>query len=206
MVQILVDPKNNKFKESRIIILGSAENIDFLNSCSVWAVDGTFNCAPDSFYQLFTINGLKNDRCVPCIYALLCDKLTGSYEFVLNKVKEKITKKPHEILTDLEKAIINAVEIVFSKSIIHGCYFHFTSNVLSYIKVKTHLFGHLTNNKGQVWTSYKRLKAFPFLLLEDVIYGFNLVKEKSSDVFKKVLEYFEHYYIGDPVQKRGREM
>jgi hypothetical protein len=206
MVKIPIDKKQKKFKESRIIILGCDQNIDFLNTCSVWAVDGTFNCAPESFYQLFTINGLKDNRCVPCIYALLCDKLTSSYEFVLDQVKNKITNKPHAILTDFEKAIINAVENVFSESIIHGCYFHLTSNILSFLKVKAHLFGHLTNNKDQVGVSYRRIKALPFLPLEDVICGFNMVKENSSDVFNPVMEYFEHFYIGDLVKKGGEEL
>ncbi len=63
-----------------------------------------------------------------------------------------------------------------------------------------HLFGHLTNNKDQVGTSYKRIKTLPFLPLEDVIYGFKLIKENSLEIFNRVLDYFEHTYIGDPVQ------
>lgn len=61
--------------EERIIILSTRENIEFLNSESVWYVDGTFEISPDIFKQLFTINVIKNNRNLPLVYCFLSNKL-----------------------------------------------------------------------------------------------------------------------------------
>lgn len=43
--------------DSRLIIFGTQENLDFLVRCEGLFMDGTFGVVPKLFYQLYTIHG-----------------------------------------------------------------------------------------------------------------------------------------------------
>lgn len=59
---------------NRIIMFGIEENLQLLKSNLNWYVDGTFDVAPELFYQLFTLHVFVKGKNLPCIYALLPDK------------------------------------------------------------------------------------------------------------------------------------
>lgn len=43
--------------DSRVIIFGTKDNLDFLVRCQKLFMDGTFDIAPQLFYQVYTIHG-----------------------------------------------------------------------------------------------------------------------------------------------------
>lgn len=48
---------NDETSESRLVLFGTRKNLDVLQKCDLIAVDGTFEIAPQLFYELFTIHG-----------------------------------------------------------------------------------------------------------------------------------------------------
>lgn len=143
---------------------------------------------------------MYNGKCIPCIYALLCDKITESYEIVFEFLRDEYGLNPHAILSDFELAIVNAIKYVFPKTFVHGCYFHLTHNILKNLKDNCGLFGYLGTNKLDVNLSYQRLKFLPFVPIEDVVLAFDSIKLNSDKVFYPVLDYFEKTYIGELVR------
>ena len=44
--------------QDRILMFGTADNLDILNNCKLWLLDGSFKTAPKLFYRVYTIHGL----------------------------------------------------------------------------------------------------------------------------------------------------
>ena len=56
---------------SRVLILTTDDNLDFLCESVRWCGDGTFKAPPKLWTQLYTIHRQKNGYTVPCVFALL---------------------------------------------------------------------------------------------------------------------------------------
>ena len=69
---------------TRVIILTTEPNLDFLCQSMRWCGDGTFKAAPELFTQL---HGMKSGYTVPCVYALLPNKRKESYVQLFRQVK-----------------------------------------------------------------------------------------------------------------------
>jgi len=98
--------------------------------CNIWAVDGTFDIVCCMYTQLFTIHGITNDGFIfPFVYALLPNKTTESYKYVLEQLSDNTlgyVLRPEIVILDFEKAVINGVKEVYPDATLHGCYFHWT--------------------------------------------------------------------------------
>lgn len=96
----------------RIIMFGTHENLSILRSCSRWYVDGTFECAPKYFYQMFTIHGMRRERIFPLVYALLPDKKKTTYRRVLAELKSlQPDLCPRSVMMDFEVATMKAFSV-----------------------------------------------------------------------------------------------
>ena len=63
-----------------MVILSCATNLKILtNTVDEIFVDGTFECCPKFFYQLYTIHGLSNGHYIPLVYALLPGQSEDNY-------------------------------------------------------------------------------------------------------------------------------
>ena len=100
---------------ARLLLFASPEAVQLLQDSDHWFVDGTFKTCPDLFYQLYTIHALKQDRVLPCVYALLANKSQPTYECLFAEVKRRV-------------AYI-AASLVFPDTVIKGCFFHLCQNV-----------------------------------------------------------------------------
>ena len=108
----------------RIIIYCTPDSLNLMSESDHWFADGTFKSSPLIFTQIYTIHVLKEDICIPTLYALLPDKKTTTYIRLFEKLKEnKPTLNPKSILTDFEHASINAFKQVFPNIENRGCFF-----------------------------------------------------------------------------------
>ena len=82
-------------------------------------MDGTFKTVPTIFTQLYTIHGRvggnDNSRILPLVYALMSGKSEECYRQLFQDLidfsdEENIQLYPQFILTDFEKAAINAAQ------------------------------------------------------------------------------------------------
>lgn len=74
----------------RIIILGSAIELNRLSRCSTWLADGTFRTSPEIFFQVYTLHGLYRNKVIPLLVALLPNKRQRTYERFLDAIFEAI--------------------------------------------------------------------------------------------------------------------
>lgn len=120
---------------TRIIIFADKNILKYVKLIKFYLSDGTLDCCPKPFVQLYTIHGdLGSDeehtRIVPLIYALVNRKNEDLYKKLFQLVKEQIPEwEPLQYITDFEKAAMNAITTIFPSIEIKGCYFHFTHNV-----------------------------------------------------------------------------
>lgn len=61
--------ENEDKSEKRLIMFGTADNLEFLKQCNDLCMDGTFTVTPKLFHQLYTIHGMclffrKKNSCV----------------------------------------------------------------------------------------------------------------------------------------------
>ena len=76
---------------NRIVLFVTKENIEYLSMSSIWLADGMFKTVPTLFCQLYTVhclvggpNPFENGHLLPCLYALLPNKLQSTYMNVGN--------------------------------------------------------------------------------------------------------------------------
>ncbi|CAF0709721.1 unnamed protein product [Brachionus calyciflorus] len=179
----------------RVIIFSKEANIKLLNSSSDWFCDGTFAVSPKIFYQLYTINVLVNGKNLPVVYALLCNKKEESYNKLFNMLNHYIKNQPKNILTDFEKAVLNALRLAYPGTRLVRCYFHLVQNFWKHIQS----FGlvKLYASDADIRKNFKFLQALAFVPKKDVIFCLNQIKANCPNKFMPMLNYFEKYYIGN---------
>ncbi|KAJ6250565.1 hypothetical protein M0813_15373 [Anaeramoeba flamelloides] len=137
--------KNNKqflwcyMKVPSIIVMWTSPILfNCLLMCKHIYIDGTFSLAPKTMAQFFIIQGYFPgfDQYIPLIWVLLDSKTQIIYEILFQTIKSlsKNTFNPILISCDFEQAIINAVEKIFTNSIIVGCFFHMKQALLKKAK------------------------------------------------------------------------
>jgi len=111
------------------VIFTTKLNLQTLCSADTLLMDGTFKSCPKPFYQLYTIIAYTNTFYMPMVFALLPDKMQSTYETLFHYLLQQcvvtgLKCEPQQILTDFERAAMNAVEVKFPKSQLVGCRFH----------------------------------------------------------------------------------
>lgn len=196
---------DNHDNNNRIVIFGTKENLQFLSKCEELQMDGTFDVAPPLFKQLYTIFGRFNGWNVPLVFVLCCSKTQRTYEHILQKLIEiEPSIQPKIVIMDFERAVINAVRLLFKSSQVAGCYFHFSGS----------LWKHVQGNGLQ--TSYaedamfalniRMFLALAFVPVDHIERAFEeLLKTEFcrddesldlNDELQAFITYFENTYIG----------
>lgn len=111
------------------VIFTTKLNLQTLCSADTLLMDGTFKSCPKPFYQLYTILAYINTFYMPLVFALLPDKTQATYETLLHYLLQQcdgtgLKCEPQQILTDFERAAMNAVQANFTQSRLVGCRFH----------------------------------------------------------------------------------
>ena len=112
-----------------MVVFATCTNLRTLAACDIVLMDGTFKSCPRFFMQLYTIFGYANHFYLPLVYGLLSNKEQSTYErFLLRVIAQCVSMnlvfEPSVVLTDFEKAAMNAVSTVLPASRLHGCRFH----------------------------------------------------------------------------------
>ncbi|CAG7729210.1 unnamed protein product, partial [Allacma fusca] len=101
---------------SRMIMLGTKENLVHLYSSNQIFADGTFKSCPLLFSQFFTIHGVVHGKVFPLVYVLLKNKEERTYLRMLEVLKSNVSQDPATVTTDFEQALINAFTQKFPTS------------------------------------------------------------------------------------------
>ena len=99
----------------RIVMFGTRENLDFLETSNIWLADGTFKTVPALFAQLYTIhclaggpNPFVNGHLLPCVYALLPNKKSSIYAKMWKVIREaRPNSQPNYLFLDLVLVLSN---------------------------------------------------------------------------------------------------
>lgn len=197
---------------SRVIVFATRRNIELLAKSEIWFLDGTFKVCPEIFTQIFTVMGLVKragqdpedaDEAValPLVFALLSSKEQIMYGAVLRAVASAAHDfridgcSPQKIMTDFEKAIINASITVFPGVQVSCCMFHLGQTL--YRKIQTEGLQESYNNHEdrQLKLQTHMLLALAFVPPPDVNQCFNDLRNEVQDELLGLMDYFDEYYI-----------
>ena len=121
----------------RIVVYGSDWGVNHLAQSRHWAADGTFKVVPGIFEQLYTVHASVLGQTVPCIYAMLPNKTEATYRHLFAVIRAEVEARHPDaagltggsVITDLEKAALNAFQAVFPEKECALCFFHLSQAV-----------------------------------------------------------------------------
>src|SRR5437763_6656314 len=171
-------------------------------------MDGTFKTVPTIFKQLYIIHGCvggnENSRIMPLVYALMSSKSEECYRTLFNNLidfsdEHNIDLQPQFILTDFEKAAINATKAEFQEVQNKGCLFHLSQNI--YRKVQA------LGLSGQYATDenfsllIRHIPALAFLPYDEIPAAFDELRSNMPPEADEIMEWFEIYYIRSSIRR-----
>jgi len=117
-------------QEGRLLLFCADSELRHLYNSDYIVCDGTFQMAPDSAYQVYTLHGYVNGEAVALAWALLPNKSQQSYLEIFGALADAFVRSfgdagQRTFLTDFEAAAINAIRATFPASVIKGCTFHY---------------------------------------------------------------------------------
>lgn len=137
-----VEPEDENFNErfllysgqdGKLLIFGADTELTTLFHSEYIIADGTFEMAPDSSYQLYTVHGILHGEGSPLLWALLPNKTKATYVEMFSVIQQAFRERFSHLqspsqrvfITDFELAAIAAIEEVFPNDVTKGCTFHF---------------------------------------------------------------------------------
>lgn len=198
----------------RIMIFATVEDLTRLCQSEVVILDGTFASCPAPFRQIFTIHGSigkgMGRTFAAFVHILLPDKTETAYTRALKIVRKKCRDinchlEPSVVLTDFEKAEMNAVRSVFPDSSLYGCSFHLAKNWYARIN-KVGLSGKYKKST-KVQLAFRKTQALAFLDPDEVPAGFNAVKDSAPTYMAPFFDYVaKNYVLGKPKKSDPTQM
>lgn len=193
------------------MIFSTAANLTSLGQAQILILDGTFSSTPKGFRQVFTIHAsVGNDaarKFMPFVHMLLPDKAETTYKKALKLVKNAaaengVTLDPRVVLTDFEKAEINAVKKVFPDAVQYGCFFHLTKSWWRRMQ-KLGLTGKYCKSIRMQLT-FKQTEALAFLKPKNVPEGLAAIRASAPQSMQPFLDYVEKNYVLGKIRSDGR--
>jgi len=174
-------------------------------------MDGTFKTVPTLFHQLCSIHAMvetgENAKVLPLVYALMTSKSEECYIRLFQDLNDFAAENNHElnpqfILTDFEKAAINASKREFPDAKSKGCLFHLGQSVWRRIQAAS-----LSKRYGddeEFSLILRHIVALAFLPASDIPTAFNELKPLIPDEASEVTEWFEDNYVHGRVRRTMR--
>jgi hypothetical protein len=193
------------------LIFTTIANLKQLELSSFWVMDGTFKTVPTIFKQLYTIHGSvggnENSRIMPLVYALMSSKSEECYKRLFQDLIEfseehDIDLQPRYILTDFEKAAINAIQAEFQNIQNKGCHFHLAQNVYRKVQHCGLVTRYGTDENFSLLI--RHIPALAFLPPNEIPEAFNELKVNMPREANEIMEWFENYYVHGKVRRRLR--
>ncbi|CAF1609892.1 unnamed protein product [Didymodactylos carnosus] len=176
-----------------MLIFASSEQLDILQSCDDFLVDGTFKVVPEIFYQLYVVHAIYRGHVVPVIYSLLSRKNSDTYQRLINEIVEFAPCWfPGSILLDFEKACINVYDSSFVNISLSGCYFHFRQNLHRQLQA----LGYQNRYQEDIKFAHNinKIAALAFIPPCDVLQAYSRLALDLDDDYQDILNYFEDTY------------
>lgn len=128
-----------------VLVFSTKENLTFLSAARYWLMDGTFQCSPRPYVQLYTVHAQVgteegSHKILPLVFGLLSHKTQRCYQIFMEIMRRyainhcNIVLAPNMIITDFETAAINAVKNVFRNCQQKLCFFHLTQSIWRHIQ------------------------------------------------------------------------
>lgn len=212
---------DSKFKgedqvSGRVLVFGTRRNLELLSQSDTWFLDGTFKVSPTIFTQLFTVLGTHTRNqitvALPMVYALLSSKEENQYSSVLNAIVEAAEKyritdcRPRKIMTDFEKAIINACKEVFPDVVLKCCFFHLGQSVYKRVQASGLQAAYNDFTDRNLKLHVHMLLALAYVPVHDVAQVFRFLKREAPGQLEPVFSYFEKTYICVKMKRGGMTM
>ncbi|CAF1216598.1 unnamed protein product [Rotaria sp. Silwood1] len=187
----------------RILIWSSDIQLHLLFNSERLHMDGTFSTSPPHFAQVFIIQTIHHESCVPVVYALLPDRKTPSYLYLFNVLfhhakRFNKTLDPVNIMTDFEPGLTKAISIQFpEKTIQKGCFFHFSESVYRHVQSQGLSSSYLNNI--MVRNVIKQAMALALVPPSHVQVLFNELGQELNDdereEISSLLQYFKNHWM-----------
>ena len=192
---ILAHDSSKESGNDRFFIFTIEPHIERLRNCKIILADGTFDSVPKINYQLYTIHGVIGDIAPPLFYALLPNKTQSTYEKMLEAVKKICPEmNPEIILTDFEKAAINAFKNAFPDADAGGCRFHLAQSIMRHCDGAAMKNKYVNDIKFRL--RVKALSALSIIPVPLVITFFEILSNDFDESELELLQYFERTYVG----------
>ena len=201
--------KDHVIEQERILIFTTENNIQRLSQAVFWIMDGTFKTVPTIFCQLYTIHAPigpeNNSRVLPLVYALLTRKTEELYKWLFRDLSEfaeerHIQLMPSHIITDFEKAAINASNEEFPGVINKGCFFHLGQS--GWRKIQDCGLAIRYGNDEHFSLMLRHLFALAFLPPEEIPTVFDILKPNMPPEASNVVQWFEDNYIYGRIRRQ----
>ena len=191
--------------DSRILILTTDFNLDFLCQSLRWCGDGTFKAAPKLWTQLYTLRGQKNGYTVPCVYALLPNKRKEPYIRIFRQVKSWVGVGNRQwifetFLSDYEQGAFKAMLEVFPGIGEEGCFFDLCKRLDFQVKELGLMPKYRQDDAFKL--RVKKLAALVFIPVSYLVATFESLSTSFLNDELRLLAYFENTWIGQPVGGR----
>ena len=120
-----------RYEAEDMAVFAANCDLQVLRDSPHWFADGTFKVSPRDYTQQYTIHAFYDGVTYPCVYALLTGKSELHYTRLLDILEPLFPSPPapETILTDFEKAAMNAFSNRFPEAAINGCFFHLGQSV-----------------------------------------------------------------------------
>ena len=127
-------------QDGKLLVFCAATELAILHQSEFLIGDGTFEMAPDSAYQLYTIHGMFKGEGMALMWALLPNKTISTYMELFGSLRSSLVSAFGDIgsiktfVTDFELATIKSIQEVFPECVVKGCTFHFRQAVMRHVQ------------------------------------------------------------------------
>jgi len=129
----------------RLLLFCADTELLYLYNSEFIICDGTFQMAPDTSYQVYTLHGYVHGEALALAWGLLPNKSQQSYTDMFGALADAFIRTFGDVgrrtfLTDFESAAINAIRATFPASSVKGCTFHFRQAITRKVQSVSHLY------------------------------------------------------------------
>jgi hypothetical protein len=189
----------------RVYLFVNRAHLRHLFRSNFWIMDGTFKTVPLLFSQLYSIHcevGGINSRILPIVWALMTSKSENCYVALFEELRrlaliEGFVLRPDFVLTDFERAAMNAVTQVFPGAQSEACHFHLSQII--YRKIQSLRLVSQYNADLNVRHRIRQIAALAFLPFNEIPDAFrNIIIPLIPNAFRELLKWFAiNYVTGD---------
>ena len=192
----------------RILTFTTAANVEPLSQAPYWIMDGTFKTVPLIFYQLYTIHapvGTQNSRILPLVYALMTSKSEENYKRLFQDLTDfaeenNLQLKPARIISDLEKAAINASKAEYPDVTNKVCFFHLCQ--CGWRKIQASGLASKYGTDERFSLMLRHLFALAFIPANEIPTAFDMLRPHLPPDAQDICQWFEENYVHGRIRRR----